>query len=73
MEDILYTVKEVASLLKCSPNYVYDLKKAGLLRFMKLGNLKCRKETLLKFLEDYDGKDLLDPFNVKDLEGGGQA
>lgn len=48
-------------------DYVYKLKKSGLLRFMKLGNLKCRRESLEEFLSTYDGKDVTDPFNVKEL------
>ena len=29
MEDILYTVKETAELIKTNPNYVYELIKKG--------------------------------------------
>ncbi len=67
-EEMLYTVNEVAKILKTNINYVYDLRKAGLLRFLKLGSLKCRKSTLEAFLEKYDGQDLTDPFNIKELE-----
>jgi len=67
MEDILYTVKEVAMLLKCNQEKVNELRKSGILRFMKLGCYKIRRETLLKFLEDYEGKDVTDPFNIKEL------
>lgn len=63
----LLTVAEVSKLLKCNVDYVYKLKKSGLLRFMKLGNLKCRRESLEEFLSTYDGKDVTDPFNVKEL------
>lgn len=66
-QEILYTVDEVAKLLKTNVDYVYTLHKAGLLRFMKIGRLKCRKETLEKFLEQYDGLDVSDPFEVKEL------
>lgn len=65
MEDMLYTVKEVAAILKTNVNYVYQLQRAGLLRFMKLGSLKCRKSTLEAFLAEYDGCDITDPFNVQ--------
>lgn len=65
MEDMLYTVKEVAAILKTNVNYVYQLQRAGLLRFMKLGSLKCRKSTLEEFLAKYDGCDITDPFNVQ--------
>lgn len=38
----LLTVAEVSKLLKCNVDFVYKLNKAGLLRFMKLGNLKSQ-------------------------------
>ena len=50
-DEMLYTVGEVAKILKTNVNYVYELRKAGLLRFMKLGTLKCRRSTLEAFLE----------------------
>ena len=68
MERMLYTVKEVAEILKTNTAYVYKLKDAGLLQFMKLGSLKCRKHTLEEFLAKYDGYDLTNPFDVKKLE-----
>ena len=68
MEDILYTVKEVSQLIKCNPAYVYELIKAGHLQVLKLGSLKVRKVTLLKFLEDSEGYDLTDPKEVRKLE-----
>lgn len=54
----LLTVKDVALLLKCNTGTVHKLRQAGIIKFMKLGAYKCRVSTLLKFLEDYDGKDL---------------
>ena len=67
MEEMLYTVPEVAAVLKTNVDYVYKLQKAGLIRFMKMGRLKCRKSTLEEFLEKYDGLDLSDPFNIQEL------
>ena len=67
---MLYTVPEVAAILKTNVDSVYKLQKAGLLRFMKIGRLKCRKSTLEEFLEKYDGLDVTDPFNVKEVEKG---
>ena len=61
---ILYTVKEVAELLKSNKEYVHKLRKSGLLRFLKVGQFKVRKETLEKFLHDFEGFDVTDPFNV---------
>ena len=43
MEEMLYTAPEVAKILKTNVNYVYKLHKSGILRFLKLGRLKCRK------------------------------
>ena len=67
-EDMLYTVPEVAKILKCNVDYVYKLQKAGLLRLMKIGRLKCRKTTLEQFLAKYDGCDISDPFSIKKME-----
>lgn len=70
MEEMLYTVDEVAGILKTNVNYVYSLQRSGLLRFLKIGRLKCRKSTLEAFLEEYEGKDLTNPYDVKELEAG---
>lgn len=66
-EDMLLTVKEVSTILKTNTDYVYRLRESGLLRFLKIGQYKVRKTTLEEFLKEYDGKDISDPFNVKDL------
>ena len=63
-EKILYTVKEVSELLHTNQAYVYSLIKAGLLPVLKLGSYKIRKESLRRFLEEYEGKDLTNPNNV---------
>lgn len=68
MEDALYTVKEVAQILKSNTDYVYKLQKAGLIKFMKLGRLKCRKKSLEEFLAKYDGCDVTDPMNIQPLD-----
>ena len=70
MPEMLYTVSEVAQILKCNVGYVHSLTKAGLLPFMKLGSYKCRKIALEKFLEKCEGKDLTDVNNIKDLSEG---
>lgn len=67
MEDILYTVSEVAKLIKTNTNYVYELIKKGFLPALKLGSYKVRRAALLEFLEKYEGKDLTDLNNVVDL------
>lgn len=68
INDMLYTVKEVAKIIKTSPPYVYSLIKSNKLPSLKLGSLKIRKTTLEKFLEQYEGYDLTDPFNIKPLK-----
>lgn len=73
MQEMLYTVPEVAEILKTNVDYVYKLQRAGLIRFMKIGRLKCRKSTLEEFLAKYDGCDITDPFNVQPMEEANQT
>lgn len=68
MEEMLYTVEEVAKILKTNKNYVYKLHNTGVLKFLKIGSLKCRKTTLEAFLEKFDGMDITDPLNIKKLQ-----
>ena len=56
-EDLLYTITEVAKLLKVNRNFVYELINAGLIRSIKLGCRKVTRKSLLEFLEKYDGLD----------------
>lgn len=65
----LFEVAEVAKLLKCNKNKVYDLIKSGQLQGLKLGRMKVSSVELENFLERNIGKDLTDPFNVKALGG----
>ena len=67
MTDMLYTVKEVSEILKCNTDYVHKLRKAGLLKFMKLGSFKVRKEELERFLSESEGYDLTNPDKVVEL------
>lgn len=67
MDDILYTVKEVSELLKVNVDTVHKLRKSGLLPFLKLGSYKCRKQALDEFLNANEGKDLTNPYEVKEL------
>lgn len=67
VEDELLTIAEVSKVLKVNVNFVHKLRKAGLLRCMYCGSYKVRKITLFKFLEDFDGKDLSDLDNIKEL------
>lgn len=63
----LLEVSEVAKLLKCNKNKVYELIKSGQLQGLKLGRMKVSSIELNNFFERNKGKDLSDPFNVKDL------
>ena len=63
MEPMLYTVKEVAQILKCNATRVHGLKDAGLLP-------KCRREAVEEFLRKYEGYDVSDPNNIIPLEQG---
>lgn len=49
--EILYTVTEVARLLKVNRTFVYELINRGELPAVKIGSLKIRKQTLEKYLE----------------------
>ena len=68
MENVLYTVSEVAKLLKTNVNYVYTLIKKGYLPALKLGCYKIRKISVDDFLQKYEGKDLTNLDAIKDLE-----
>lgn len=70
-ETMIYTVKEVAKLLHCSPNYIYELIEKGYLPAIKLGSIKILKNTLDKFLTENQGKDLSDINNIKELDLAG--
>lgn len=65
--SLIYTVKEVATILHTSPNYIYSLIDKGFLPAIRLGSIKVRKETLENFLIVNEGNDLSDLNNVKKL------
>lgn len=65
---VVYTVKEVAEKIHTNPAYVYSLIKSGRLPALKLGSYKVRETALSNFLEENEGKDLSDPFNIKPIE-----
>lgn len=66
----LLEVTEVAKLLKCNKNKVYDLIKSGALQGMKLGRMKISTIELDNFLKRNVGRDLTDPFNIKSIYEG---
>lgn len=69
MKDELLTVNEVAEVLKTNVDYVYKLQRTGLLKFIKIGRLKCRRSSLEDFLERFDGMDISNPEEIRELKG----
>ena len=67
MNEVIFTVQEVAKLLKCNRNYVYSLIKNGHLKALKLGQLKVPAYELEDFLKRNLGKDFTDQKNVKEI------
>jgi excisionase family DNA binding protein len=68
MDEVLYTVPEVSKLIKSNTDYVYQLIKSGLLPVLKLGKYKIRRTALLEFLAKYEGKDLTNPNDIRNLD-----
>lgn len=55
---MLLTVRETAKELRTNKDYVYRLIKAGLLKSIKVGTTKIRRESLEEFLKEYEGTDV---------------
>lgn len=66
-DKILYTVKEASAALGINVHTVYDLIKKDILPALKLGSLKIRKVSLEEFITKYEGMDLSDLDNIKEL------
>ena len=49
---MLYTVSEVAKLLKVNRNFVYKIINDGELEAVKIGSIKVRKEALNRYVND---------------------
>ena len=67
LDKPLYTMEEAAQILQVKRGTVDKLREAGLIRCLKLGRWKVRAEELDRFLREAEGKDVTDPFNVKDI------
>ena len=67
-ETMIYTVKEVAKMLHCSPNFIYELIGSGYLPAIKLGSIKILKTSLEQFLIDNQGKDFSNLNNIAELK-----
>lgn len=51
---MVYTVREVATLLKVNRNFVYDLIKRGELKAIIIGSIKIRHEDLEAYINERD-------------------
>ena len=49
---MLFTVTEVAKMLKVNRNFVYKIIKDGELEAVKVGSIKVKKEALTKYVND---------------------
>lgn len=67
MDDYLMSVSEAAKRLKTDKNFVYELVDKKLLNALKLRSLKIRNSEINRFLRDFDGKDLSNLENIKNL------
>lgn len=68
MEDYLMSVTDVVKRLKTDKATVYELIKRGLLRALKLRSLKISNSEVNRFLRVYQGMDLSDLDNIKEIE-----
>lgn len=48
---MLYTVTEVAKMLKVNRNFVYKIINSGELEAVRIGSIKVRKEALNRYVE----------------------
>lgn len=64
----LYTVSETSKILKTNVHTVYSLVDQGLLPAIKLGRLKIRDEAIEEFLKKYEGMDLSNLSDIKEIE-----
>lgn len=71
MDDYLLSVAETAKRLgiKSDRCYVYKLIEKGYLKAIKLKSLKVRNSELNRFLKEFEGKDLSNLDDIKELQG----
>lgn len=67
-KDYLYSVEEVAKILRVNKNTAYALIKKGHLKAFKFEKIKVPGPELLKFLKECTGKDFTDMDNVRELK-----
>lgn len=68
MEDYLLSVSDAAKRLDINRNQTYDLINRGLLKTLKFKSLKVRNSEINRFLAEYEGKDLSDLDNIRNLD-----
>jgi excisionase family DNA binding protein len=68
LEDYLMSVTDVVKRLKTDKATVYELIKRGLLKALKLRSLKISNSEVNRFLRVYQGMDLSDLNNIKEIE-----
>ena len=49
---MLYTVTEVAKILKVNRNFVYKLIKDGKLEAVKIGSIKVKREAINRYIDN---------------------
>lgn len=68
MDNLLYSVPEVAKILKCDKNYVYNLINRGLLPCLMLKSKKVLHSSLMDFINKYNSYDLSNLDDIKPVE-----
>lgn len=68
--QFLYTIDEVADILKVNKNQVYKLINSNVLKNIKLGRKKVPRWCIDEFLRDNVGLDVTDPFNIVKIDYG---
>ena len=66
-EKILYSVKDLKSVLGIGEANIYQIIHAGLLPYLNLGGMKVRKVAVEEFVAKYEGYDLSDINNIKPI------
>ena len=66
-EKLLYSVKELKSVLGIGEANIYQIIHAGLLPYLNLGGMKVRKVAVEEFVAKYEGYDLSDINNIKPI------
>ncbi len=67
MSDMLLGRKEAAKMFGIPIQSMYDLTRAGVIPVIQFKSVYVRKSSIEKFLSEYDGKDLRDPYNISNV------